>query len=460
MTTNTSGAPLPATGLPLSLGQHIRRTLSLAVPVMLARVGLVVMVTVDTVMTGRAGAEELAFYGIGLSAPLVMQTIGIGLLVGTVILSAQADGAGEPQRCGRIWRLALIVATGLGIAYGSALLWGEAILRLTGQEPEIAAGGGRVLQAFAPGMPAILMFIATSSFLEGISRPRPGMIVSLGANLVNAGLNWILIFGHLGAPAMGAAGAALATSITRWLMVVAIVGYVLTMPEAARFGVRAPLAGHWRSIRPLLLLGVPLAAAIGLETSAFAAATTFAGWLGAAPLAGFQIVFNTVALIYMLAIGLSTATAVRVANAIGRRDQKGLARAGWVGTGLVVLVMLGVAAILELAAAPIVTLYTEDPAVTAIAVPAFGIVAWLIVSDGTQGVLMGAMRGAADVVVPTLIYAFAFWGLAVPLAYAFGVVAGHGLPGLLWSLCAGLTAAAILLAWRFRVITRRPVRPL
>src|SRR3546814_9410731 len=125
-----------------------------------------------------------------------MQTIGIGLLVGTVVLAAQADGAGETERCGRIWRLAMILAVGLGLFYAVALLWGEGILLLIGQTPDIAAGGGAVLRYFAISMPAILMFIATSSFLEGISRPRAGMVVSLGANLVNAGLNWVFIFGR------------------------------------------------------------------------------------------------------------------------------------------------------------------------------------------------------------------------------------------------------------------------
>ncbi|WP_119460357.1 MATE family efflux transporter [Rhodospirillaceae bacterium SYSU D60014] len=459
-TTSVQGAPLAQAGFPLTIGQHIRRTLVLAVPVMFARAGLVIMVTVDTVMTGRAGAQELAYYGIGLAPQLVMQTIGIGLLVGTVVLSAQADGAGETERCGRIWRLALILALGLGLFYAVALLWGEGILLLIGQTPDIAAGGGAVLRYFALGMPAILIFIATSAFLEGISRPRAGMVVSLGANLVNAGLNWIFIFGHLGAPAMGAAGAALATSITRWLMVAALVGYVLTMRDAARFGVHVPLAGHWRMLRTLLLLGIPLAAAIGLETTAFAASTTFAGWMGTAPLAGFQIAFNTTALVYMLSIGLSTATAVRVANAIGRRDRVGLARAGWTGVGLAILLMLAVAVILNLTSGAIAAIYTDDIAVQAIAIPALGIVAWLVIADGAQGVLMGAMRGAGDVILPTAIYGLAFWGLAIPLAYGLGVAAGYGVPGLLWSLCVGLIVAMVLLALRFHFLSKQEIRAL
>lgn len=448
-----------ADSAPPTLGHHVSRTLALAVPVMLSRAGLIIMVVIDTVMVGHAGGQELAVYGISLAPQTALMVTGIGLLVGTVVLTAQADGAGRPELTGRIWRLALIIAAGLGLLSGLVLLGGEAILLALGQEPNIARGGGGALTMFAPGMPAILMYVATTSFLEGIGRPNAGMMIALIANLAKVPLNWMLIFGELGAPAMGAEGAALSMTITRWLMLAAIVIYVLLMPERRRFGVRAPLAGHFHYVGKLLRIGAPLAVGAALETTAFSAMAIFAGWLGETPLAAFQITLNVVTLCFMLTLGISTATAVRVANAVGRGDQHGIAMAGWVGTALVAVVMLVLAVGLYLLQVPIAAAYTDDAAVRALAVTALGIAAPLLIVDGLQGVLMGAVRGAADVLVPTALHAFSFWGVTVPLGYLFGIGLGLGLMGLMYALVIGLIVASALLGGRFHVISRRHIRP-
>jgi MATE family multidrug resistance protein len=442
-----------------TLGHHIRRTFALAVPVMFARAGLVVMMAVDTIMVGHTAGQELAFFSISLAPQMALLVTGTGLLIGTVVLVAQADGAGRPELAGRIWRLALLIATVLGTLFGLVLMAGEQILLLLGQQPEIAAGGGRVLAVFAPGMPAIMMYIATTSFLEGVGRPNAGMVIALGANLVNAGLNWVMIWGHFGFPAMGAEGAVLATTITRWAMAAVIIGYAVAMREHHRFGVRAPLAGHYHFVRKLLFVGAPLAVGTALETTAFSAMTIFTGWLGETPLAAYQVTLNVVTLCFMLTLGLSTATAVRVANAVGRGDRIGMARAGWVGTGLVValMVVLGilVGSLRELIAAA----YTTDTAVRALAVVALGIAAPMLVVDGLQGVLMGAVRGAADVIVPTTLHALSFWGITVPLGYLLAIELEHGMVGIMASLVVGLVTASLLLGGRFHVISRRHIRP-
>jgi MATE family multidrug resistance protein len=313
---------------------------------------------------------------------------------------------------------------------------------------------------FALGMPAMMMYVATSSFLEGIRRPAPGMVIVLSANLLDAGLNWLLIGGNLGLPAMGAAGAALSTSITRWAMFLAIVAYALKMRGRERYGVHAPLRGHYGRIRKLLLVGLPLAVAIGFESTCFSTVANFAGWLGEAPLAAYQIGMNVTALVYMLAIGMSTATAVRVAHAVGRNDQQAMARAGWTGVGLIAVVMGAAAVLVVLTAQPIVDIYTGDAAVLALAVPALAVVAVVTLADGTQGVLIGALRGAGDVIVPTAIYAVAFWAIGVPLAWWLGVAQGQGVGSLFWSLFAALAVAALLLGLRFHAVSRRLVKPL
>jgi len=441
-----------------SLGHDIRRTITLAVPVMLARAGLVMLLTVDTVLVGRAGGRELAFFAISTAPHLIMQTIGVGLLLGTVVLTAQADGAKRFEECGRIWRLALCIAGTLGLIYAFVEIHGEGVLRLVGQDPDIAAGGGHVLGMWAVGMPAIMLYMATTSFLEGISKPRPAMIISLSANLLNFALVSTLVSGHFGLPALGARGAALGTAITVWVMFLVLAGYALLLPDAKRFGIRAPLRGYYHLIGKLLLLGLPVALSVSFETSAFSGATIMAGWMGETPLAAYQLSINVTSFFYMLSLGLATAAAVRVGNAVGRGDRPGVARAGWLGVVMVFGLMMTIGLAIHFLRAEIAAIYTSDAVVTAAALPVLAVLSFLIVFDGVQGVLMGALRGAADVILPTASYALAFWGFAVPLCYYLGYRQGLGALGLAWGLVAGLILADILLALRFAIVSRRPIR--
>ena len=441
-----------------SLGHDLRRTIALALPVMLARMGLVLLLTVDTVLVGRAGGRNLAFFAISTAPQLIMQTIGVGLLLGTVVLTAQADGAKRYEECGRIWRLALILAGTLGLIYSLIESHGEGLLRLLGQDPAIAAGGGHVLGMWAIGMPAILLYLATTSFLEGISKPRPAMIVSLSANLLNAALGWALISGHGGLPALGAAGAALATAITVWIMFLVLAAYALLQPEGRRFGIRAPLRGYYHLIGKLLLLGLPVALSVSFETSAFSGATIMAGWMGETSLAAYQLSVNVTSFFYMLSLGLATAAAVRVGNAVGRGDRAGVARAGWLAVAMVFGLMTAIGLAIHFLRSEIAAIYTRDAAVTAVALPVLAVLSFLVIFDGVQGVLMGALRGAADVILPTASFAIAFWGCAVPLCYFLGYRQGVGPLGLAWGLVAGLIVADILLGLRFAIVSRRHIR--
>jgi MATE family multidrug resistance protein len=311
---------------------------------------------------------------------------------------------------------------------------------------------------WAIGMPGVMLYMATTSFLEGISRPRPAMIISLGANLANLLLGWLLVFGHGGLPAMGAAGAALATSITIWLMFLMLAGYAVRLPDAHRYGIRAPLAGSYHLVGKLLLLGLPVALAVGFETTAFSGATVMAGWGGETSLAAYQLSINVTSFFYMLSLGLATAVAVRVGNAVGRGDRLGVARAGWLAVAIVILLMMGIGLALHFLRRDIIAIYTSDRVVATAALPVLAVLSFLIIFDGVQGVLMGALRGTADVLLPTLCYALAFWGCAVPLCYHLGYRRGAGALGLAWGLMAGCILASILLGIRFAIVARRPIR--
>ncbi len=454
----------PARALPLrpparTLSEHVTRTFSLALPVMFGRAGLLIMISVALVMVGHAGPDDQAYFAAGFAPHMLVLIFGMGLVASVTVLSAQADGAGNAMQCGRIWRLGLLLAAACGGGGAILMLWGRPILQLAGQNDDIALHGGAVVLMFAPGMPAALMFVATSAFLESIGRPQPGMVVSLGANVVNLVLCWAFVFGKFGLPAMGAPGAALAITVTRWCMLAAIIGYALALPEREHYGVRAPLAGHYRSIGKLLRVGTPLALAMGMESVAFTATTMFAGWLGNDPLAAYQDAINVNAFVFMLALGLQTATSVRVANAVGRNDQAGLRVAGWVGAGLNIGLLAAVGVVIWFGRDALASVFTSNPAVHTPLVAALGLVAVISIADGLQAVLIGATRGAADTVVPTVLQGISFWVIMVPLNYYFSGAAGLGVNGLFYGIGISVLAASLFLAIRFAMLTQRHIRP-
>lgn len=454
------GAPGPPEAPEGRLHRSVVGTARLAGPVIVARSGALILIAVDTAMTGRAGSIELAYLGIGLAPQVVLFVVSIGLLAGTSVLSAQADGAGARHECGAIWRLAMVHALALGAVAGLLCLGGERFLLATGQEAALARGGGAVMAMFAWGMPGIMVGISTSFFLEGIRRPKAGMVVMLGANVINAGLNWVFIFGHLGAPAMGAEGAALATSASRCFIAAALVAYVLIMRGGADYGVRGPIVGLGELGRKLRRIGYPLGLAYGLETAALMTLVLMAGYLGAASLAAYQIAQNLISLIFMTALGFATATAVRVGHAVGRRDRPAMALAGWTGIGLSALTMALFSVVFLVAPELLAAIYTDDPALVKSAAAIVWVVGLLLVVDGIQGVCMGALRGMGDVWVPATLHLISFWAVAIPVGAYASFKGGLGPPGLMVGLLVGMTVAAILLSLRFLTISRRDIRRL
>ncbi len=453
----STSAPLSTRRAARSIREHLRRTLQLALPVMLGRIGILIMVAVDTAMTGHEGPVELAYYALAMAPQIPMLLVGIGLLLGTVVLTAQADGAGDTRICGRIWRVGLIHAGVLGLLFMVLCHGGERFLVFSGQSPELARGAGRVLIMMGWGLPAMLLFSASTFFLEGISRPLPGMFVMLAANILNVVLNWIFIDGNLGAPALGAEGAALGTTIVRWFMFAAIAAYVWTRLDRKKYGLTPGPVRDGHLGKRLRRIGYPMGLAHGLEASAFSTLTLFAGLLGAVEVSGYLVAMNLVATAFMGAIGFGTAASVRVANAVGRQDAHGARVAGWVAVGAAATVMFFLGIIFFTLAGLLSAIYASDPRITAVAVPTLLVAAFVLLPDGTQAVLMGALRGTADVWPATALYLVAFWVVMVPCGYYLGVARGGGAPALMQAIIVGCMLASLLLGWRFHTVSRRAV---
>jgi MATE family multidrug resistance protein len=443
-------------------GHHLNSTARLALPVMLSRAGLVLMLTVDTAIVGHlpSADRQLAAFGGALIPVAVLQTVAIGLLIGVIVRTAQLEGADKPKACGQVWRLGLILALALGAIYAGLLANGAAILGdVLGQPAEVANDGGAVLRMFGWGMPGILAFAACAHFLEGINRAVPPMLLMLGGNVLNAILAYGLGVGAFGFPAMEVFGVATATTIVRWGLGVGGVLLVLLVVDRRRYGITLRHTEGWTGLVALLRLGVPLAAAIGLESACFMMIVNMSGWLGPVSLATMHAAINYTSFVYMLTIGLATAAAVRVGNAVGGGDWHNAQRAGWIAVALAGSLMIIAGALTTLFAEEAASILTDDPDVLALLVPILAsVVNLLVVVDSLQGVLMGALRGCADTLIPTVIYGVSFWIIGVPAGYWWGYRHSLGPNALTWALFAALAAATVALAWRFQHLTHHRTR--
>lgn len=437
------------------LRSHVADLLRLAVPVVVARAGVMVMALVDTIMVGRYAADELAYLGIGLAPimPLLLATL--GLVMGTLVVSAAAFGRDRPAECGAAWRRSLPYAVALGGGVAVICAFGETLLTLLGQSPELARGGGRVVQVLGLGIAPQLLFVTTTFFLEGIRRPLPGMVAMLAANLVNFALNWVLVYGHLGVPPLGALGSAWATTGVRTALGLGLVAYVWMMADHARFGVRHAPTGGWRSWAHQRRIGYASGVSIGVEALSFSAMNVFAGWLGPYPLAAFAIAMNVLAMLYMAAIGIGSATAVRVGMAHGRGDAAGVAWAGWTGLGVGTVAMALFAAVIAAIPGGIVALYTTDPELISVATPVVVLVAWALIADGGQGVMANALRGRGETWVATGLYVVSYLVVMIPLAWLLAFPLARGVTSLFEAIFIASVLSLALQAARFYWLSRR-----
>ncbi|WP_083900758.1 MATE family efflux transporter [Azospirillum sp. B4] len=433
---------------------HARDLLLLAAPLMLTRMGQLFMQTVDTAMVGRHSAEELAYFGLGNTPVGTAFATVVGLMMGTIILVAQAVGAGRPQEAGAVWRRSVPYALLVGVIVAMGCLFGEAFFHLTGQDPQIAHGAAPVIIILGLGMPAAVLQITTSFFLEGIKRPLPAMISMIVANLLNFLLDYTLVFGHFGFPALGAVGSSIATTTIRWVTALGLCAYVWTMRDHAHYGVRGSFL-DWRQGRGHRHLGYAAGLSQGAEASAFGTMGIFAGWLGALGLGAYAIGLNLLALPFMAALGLASATAVQVGQAHGAGCRREATLAGWTGLAITALVLAGVGLIFASLPQTIAGLYASDPALIRDLVPLIAFMAWILVADGGQTVMASALRGQGDSWIPTALHFFSYYGVMIPVAAFAAFHLGHGVMGIFQGiLVASIVAVSVLMA-RFHLLSRR-----
>ena len=441
-------------------GARVRRHLSelvrLATPVTISRAGILLLATTDIAMLGRLDSYELARYTLGTSPFVILMVIGIGLLFGTSVATSHAHGEGDHRQAGAVWRHSLPHAVLIGLLFMGLCQLGESYFTATRQAPDMISGASSVSAYLGLGLLPTMLFITCSFFLEALRRPMP-VLISIGiANLVNIGLNAVLIFGGLGLPAMGADGAAIATAIARTAMAIFLFGYIWFLRDHQLFGLRDRQTESWiRGGRQQRAYGYAAGLSFGFETLSFGVMNIFAGWLGEGPLAIFGVVMNLMSVLFMIALGIAAATSVRVGIAHGRKDLPDRALAGWTGFAVTLAIMAVFFVVLRLWPDWIAALYLPDEALIALSLSSFILLGVIMFGDGGQILLAQSLRGAADTWVPTAMSFCSYIVIQIPCGWYFAFHLDHGVYGLFEGILVGSLISISVLLCRWVWICRR-----
>ncbi len=441
---------------PLSYKTHYAQTFKLAYPVMLSQIGHVMVGIVDSIMVGRLGAEPLAASAFAVSIFHVFLMFGIGVSYGITPLVAQADGEGDQNKITRILRNGIIMCSVAGLILFGGQLITSFFLGAMSQPEAVIELGTPYFMIIATSIIPLMFFQNFKQFTEGLSVTKQTMFITIASNLINVGLNYLLIYGKFGFPELGLNGAGWATLIARIFMAIAMLVFVLKNPRFKAFREGFNLAKFKATyIKPMLKIGLPSGIQFTFEVGAFTVAAIMMGSLGVVQLAAHQIAISLVSLSYMMATGVAAAATVRVGNQFGKGDGVNLWRAGVSSFGISILVMSACALVFILFSQSLPTLYIDEPNVIAMASSLIIVAGLFQLSDGIQVVGLGALRGMSDVKKPTIITLIAYWGLAIPISYVFGFVLDMGPEGIWYGLLTGLSIAALLLFVRFKLLSKR-----
>jgi MATE family multidrug resistance protein len=435
--------------------RDIRATVKLALPLIAGQLSAVGMSAVDVALAGHYDAHTLAAVAVGANVWVLGLVSAVGVMMALSPSVAHLDGARRHADIGPLFRQALWLAAGL-----SMLLWFGArhalpLLHVLGVDPALLAGAQAFLRALSWGAPGLCGYFALRGLCEGTSWTRPTMLFGLFGLVVLVPLDWILIYGKFGLPALGAEGSGIANALALWLQLLAFAAYLKYGRRYRAFGLFNRMERpDWHLIGHLLWVGVPMAVTLLMEAGLFVVSALLISRLGTVAIDGHQIAMNVASVAFMVPLGLALAVTVRVGHAAGRVDAHGLRYAGYSGIALTLVTQAVSATLMFTLPHAIAHVYSADPQVIALAAQLLVLAGIFQFSDGIQVVSNGALRGLKDTRMPMLITAFAYWGVGMPTGAWLAFGAGYGVRGMWVGLIAGLTAAALLLLARWIAQTR------
>jgi MATE family, multidrug efflux pump len=441
---------------------EIRSLLAMALPLFIAQLAQMGTGVVDTIMAGRYDAMDLAAIAIGYNIWLPLYLFFVGAMLATTAIVAQDFGAGRIQKIRNTLPQSLWVALVLGLIAAPLCYFCGPLLDLLNLDPDTRQKSLAYLQATAFGMPAAAIFQSLRCHTQGIGVMRPFAIASVIGFIANIPLNYAFIYGKWGIPEMGATGCGWATAISMWLSPVLIAFYMARADSLKPY--LPPLSmvkPRLTAIREISRLGLPIGLTFFLEIAVFSIIGLCIARLGNTAMASHQIAVNVWDVVYMPLVSIGTAMTTRIGHAIGAGDKPGSTLA--IKCGAIVTLLMGLLIMLFLLSTPhlVVRAYTDDEAILGMAIALIRLAGFFIILDAVQVVASFSLRAFKDNRFPFVVMSIAYWGIALPLGYYLGTVAGsspmEGTIGFWKGMIAGISVAAVLVVWRLRSWIRKPL---
>ncbi len=447
---------------PRTFATETRALFTIAWPMIIAQLAQMGTGVVDTVMAGHYSADDLAAIAIGYNIWLPLFLLFIGMMLGATVIIAQDFGAGRVQRIRESLPQALWLALLLGAVAGPLCYFSEPLLTLLALDEDTHGKSLAYLQAVAFGLPATALFQALRCHTQGIGVMRPFAIASILGFLANIPLNYMFIYGHWGAPELGAAGCGWATAISMWLSPVLIAFYMARAPLLkAYLPPLKPVAPDLGRLREIVRLGLPMGLTFFMEIAVFSVIALMVATLGNTAMASHQIAFNVWDVVYMPLISIGSAMATRIGHAIGRGDRPGVNLAIVCGSSFIFLVGISSIALLLSSPGLIISAYTSDPDIQAMAVTLVKMAGLFIIIDTAQVAGSFCLRAFKDTRFPFIVSCIAYWLIALPVGYWIGIVGSasalEGTLGFWKGMVLGIGISTLLVMWRLNIILRRPL---
>jgi MATE family multidrug resistance protein len=430
--------------------------LRLAAPVIGARLGIMTMGLSDSVVVGRFSARELGYHALGWAPTSIIVTMLVGLLTGAQVMTARAIGEGRPEIAGAVLRRSVSYGVWVGVVASAVLLvLGPLGLNHAGLAPDLARGASRVLLIFTLSLVPYAVSCSATFWLEGLGRPQPGMWMMWLANVVNLGVDLVLVPGRFGLHPMGALGGAWATFTARTFLALGLLSYIALMKDARALGVFNKPPRDLNAEVQQRRVGYGAGASNAFEVTAFASLNLFGGWIGGFAVAAWSITINVAAIVFMVPLGLGTATAVLVGRAYGARDPEGVRRAGEISFLVASAFGVLIALVVFPLSGPIAALYTVEPTTRALASGAIALGVLFFWPDALQVVAAQALRARGDVLVPSVTHLTSYVIVMMPLAWWWAIPMHQGVNGLMWAVIVASYISGGFLVTRFWMLMRR-----
>ena len=435
------------------IGEY-KQLVKLSVPITIGQVALIATGFVDTIMAGHISPLALGAIAVGANLWIPVYLFSVGLMMAVSSMVSHYFGAAQFASIRDLIKQSLLVSGVLGVLGFFTVRQLSVLLDWIGIDAGIVPVATDYLLAVSWGIPAVCAYLALRFASEGIGYTRPMMLIQVTGLVFNIFLNYVFMFGKLGVPAMGAVGAGWATAAVMWINLLMLVLYIISHHRYADIWQAEKLKADWKRSREMLRLGLPIALTLVNEVGMFSAVGLLMGSLGVVEVAAHQIAINFAGMMFMIPLGISAATTIRVGHALGEQRPLDARFRGLAGISLAGMCMFATASIMLLFPDYIVSIYSDDADVGRMAVGLLFMAAIFQLSDGIQVSAAGALRGVKDTLYPLLVSVVAYWLIGLPFSYYLGINQQFGPQGLWMGLVASLTLAAVWLVWRFLRVSK------